>query len=177
MTTDGLSATRATLRRLGGVPLVLRAVVAVMAATAIAATTVPAWDAPDGYVGIAVLAAACYVLTPDSASGIVFVGALVVTWLAGAPGEVEPAVVVAALALLVGHVAAALAGSMPVTAHADVALALRWARPTGVIAAGVLATAVALAVLDATALPGSAIVIVAAVGAVTAAAWKWSAPE
>ena len=123
MTTDRLSATRATLRRLGGVPLVLRAVVAVMAATAIAATTVPAWDAPDGYVGIAVLAAACYVLAPDSASGVVFVGALVVTWLAGAPGEVEPAVVVAALALLVGHVAAALAGSMPVTAHADVA---RW---------------------------------------------------
>ena len=57
MTTDGISATRATLRRLGGVPLVLRAVVAVMAATAIAATTMPAWDAPDGYVGIAVLAA------------------------------------------------------------------------------------------------------------------------
>ena len=151
MTTDGMSATRATLRRLGGIPLVLRAVVAVMAATAM--TTVPAWDAPDGYVAIAVLAAVCYVLAPDSASGVVFVGALVVTWLAGAPGEVEPAVAVAALALLVGHVAAALAGSMPVTAHADVALALRWARPTGVIAGGVLATAGVLAVLDTTALP------------------------
>ena len=177
MTTDGLSATRATLRRLGIVPLVLRAVVAVMAATAIAATTMPAWDAPDGYVAVAVVAAVCYVLAPDSGSGIVFVLVLVVTWLAGAPGEVEPAVVVAALALLVGHVAAALAGSMPVTAPADVGLAVRWARPTGVIAAGVLATALALAVLDATSLPGSAIVTVAAVAAVTAAAWRWSAPD
>ena len=64
------------------------------------------------------LAAIGYVVTPDGASGVVFAGAVVVTWLTGAPGGVGPAVVVTALALLVGHVAAALAGSIPVTAHA-----------------------------------------------------------
>jgi hypothetical protein len=177
MTNDRPSVLTATISRLGGVPIVLRAVVAVMAATAIAATVLPAWDAPDGYVVIAVLTAVGYVAGPDSGWGVVFVAALVVTWLTGAPGDVGPAVVVAALALLVGHVAAALAGSMPVTAHADVDIALHWARPTGAIAAGVLATAGVLAVLDRWSLPSSVIVTVAAAGAVTAAVWRWSAVD
>jgi hypothetical protein len=177
MTNDRPSVLTATLGRLGVVPLVLRVVVAVMVATAIAATAMPAWDAPDGYVVIAVFAGVCYVAAPDSGSGVVFVAALAVTWLTGAPGNVGPAVVVAALALLVGHVAAALAGSMPVTAHTDVAMALRWARPTGVIAAGVLATAALLALLDRWSLPGSVLVTVAAVAALSAAVWRWSAVD
>ena len=163
MTTDGLAATRATLAGVvGGVPLVLRAVVAAMAASAIVATTLPAWDAPDGYVVRSPCSPpSCYVLAPDSASGVVFVGAIVVTWLTGAPGEVEPAVVVTALALLVGHVAAALAGAMPVTARADLGVGVRWARPTAGIAGGVLAAAGARRRARRWSLPGSAIVTVA----------------
>ena len=124
---------------------------------------------------VAVLAAIGYVVTPDGASGVVFAGAVVVTWLTGAPGGVGPAVVVTALALLVGHVAAALAGSIPVTAHADAGLIVLWARPTAAIAAGVLAAAVLVAALDSWSLPGSALVTLAAIGAVTAGAWRWSA--
>jgi hypothetical protein len=159
------------------VPLLLRGVVAAMAATAIVTTTLPAWDAPDGYIVVAVLAAAGYVVLPDSGSGVFFVGAIVVTWLAGAPGRVGPAVVVTALALLVGHVAAAIAGSIPVIARADVTLVLRWARPTAAIALGVVVAAAVVAVLDGRSLPGSAIVSVGAIGGATAAAWRWSAPD
>ncbi len=175
MTTDPVVTALLTIRRVAGVPLVLRGIVAVMAALAIAATTVPPWDAPNGYVLVAVLAAIGYVVTPDGASGVVFAGAVVVTWLTGAPGGVGPAVVVTALALLVGHVAAALAGSIPVTAHARAGLIVLWARPTAAIAAGVLAAAVLVAALDSWSLPGSALVTLAAIGAVTAGAWRWSA--
>ena len=58
-------------------------------------------------------------------------------WATGAEtASVGPAVVVTALALLVGHVAGALAAAMPATADAEPALALRWWRPTAVIAGG-----------------------------------------
>ncbi len=171
-----VSATRATLRRLGGVPLVLRAVVAVMAATAIAATTVPAWDAPDGYVGIAVLAALVYVLAPTRRAAS---SSSARSWSRGWPARRagRPAVVVAALALLVGHVAAALAGSMPVTAHADARVGAALGAADGCHRRRRARHRRVLAVLDATSLPGSAIVILAALGAVTAAAWRWSAPD
>ena len=44
---------------------------------------------------------------------------LAMAWLTGGPGDLEPATVVTALALLVAHVAAALAAAMPATARAD----------------------------------------------------------
>jgi hypothetical protein len=172
-----LATALATLRRVAMMPILLRGVVAAMATIAIAATTLPAWDAPGGYVVVAVLAAIGYVCLPDSGSGVVFVSAVAVTWLTGAPGGVGPAVVVTALALLVGHVAAALAGSIPITAHADVALALHWARPSVAIGAGTVAAAAVVAVLDGISLPGSAVVTLAAIGAVTAGAWWWSATD
>ena len=120
MRSDWLAAAVAADAGLVAVPLALRVVVAATAAGAIVATTTPTWNAPDGYVVPAVLAAVASVAVPDSGSGLVFVVAIVVTWLTGGPGGVGPAVVVTALALLAGHVAGALAAAMPVTARAEV---------------------------------------------------------
>ena len=123
-------------------PVVLRAVVLASCIVAIAATIVPSWDVPNGYLYIAAVAAIVAAAVPDAGGGFVFAGAIVVAWATGADtAAVGPAVVVTALALLVGHVAGALAAAMPATADADLRLALRWWRPTAVIAAATSATA------------------------------------
>ena len=144
---------------------------------AVVATTAPGWNAPDGYVALAVVAAVAYVVAPDSGGGAVFAGLVTVTWATGGPGGVGPAVVATALALLVGHVAAALAAAMPVGAYAELSLALRWWRPTCVIGVAVVAGSTLVAALDAAALAGSALVTVAAVAVVAAGAWWWTAHD
>ena len=137
---------RATLRLLGRVPLVLRAVVLASCVVAIAATIAPSWDVPNGYLYIAAIAAVVATVVPDAGGGFFFAGAIVVAWATGADTpDAGPAVTVTALALLAGHVAGALAAAMPPTAAADLTLTLRWWRPTAVIAAGTVATAVLVA--------------------------------
>lgn len=165
-----------TWRRIGLVPMVLRGIVAVGSAIAILATTAPVFDVPNGYIIVAILAAAVWAVAPDSAAGLAFVALLAMAWLTGAPGELEPAIVVTALALLVAHVAAALAAAMPATARADPALLLRWAQPTAASAAAVLIAAALLAALDAWSPPGSLIATLSALTLLSAAAWWWSVP-
>ena len=79
-----------------------------------------------------------------------------------------------ALALLVGHVAGALAAAMPATADAEPALALRWWRPTAVIAGATAATAGLVAVLDAWSPRGSLVVVLAALVVAGLGTWWWS---
>lgn len=163
-------------RRVGRVPLVLRVIVAVAAAVATLATTSAAWDVPDVYVIVAVLAAGAWVVSPDSASGLTFTAALAVAWLAGASGGIGPAVVVVAIAMLAAHVAAALAAALPLTAAADPALILRWARPTVAIAVAVLIGVGLVAVVDAWSPPGSLVVMLGALTLLTLAGWWWAMP-
>ena len=165
----------ATLRRIGAVPMALRAAVLLSAVVAIVATTTPAWDVPNGYMYIAGIAAAIAVIVPYS-GGWFFVGAaLVVGWALGSPSAtIGPAVVVTALALLAGHVACALAAAMPATAAADVRLLVRWWRPTIVLTGATVATAVLVALLEAWTPPGSVVVVIAALAVVAAAVWWWS---
>lgn len=174
---ETLTTAVATGRRIGRVPVLLRVVVAVATTATVLATTLPSWDAADGYLMLAVFAGIGTVLAPDSAAGLAFAGLVVMCWLIGAPGELGPAVVVTALALLVAHVAAALAAAMPLTARADLRLVGRWARPTAAIALAVLGATALTAALDAWSPAGSLLVTLAALGLVTAAAWWWSTPS
>jgi hypothetical protein len=169
---------RATARALGRVPLVLRLVVLASCALAIGATIVPAWDVPDAYVAVAVLATGVATVVPDAGGGFFFAAAIVAAWASGPDGPaVGPAVVVTALALLFGHLAAALAASMPPTADADRRLLWSWGRPTAVLAAAVAATAMLVALLDAWTPPGSIVVVLAALVVVALGAGWWSATE
>ena len=79
-----------------------------------------------------------------------------------------------ALALLLAHVAAALAAAMPVTARADRGLVLRWARPTAGSAAAVLAATALLGGLDAWSPPGSLVATLSALTLLSGAVWWWS---
>jgi hypothetical protein len=165
----------ATLHRLGVVPLVLRGAVLAAGIVAIVATTVPSWDVPDGYVYIAVLAMVIAVVVPDSGGWFFVAAAIVAGWATGsATPVIGPAVVVTALALLAGHIASALAAAMPVTAAADLHLALRWWRPTAVLATATVGAAVVVTALDAWGPPGSIVIILAALGVVGTAVWSWS---
>jgi len=167
---------RATARRLGTVPLLLRLVVLASCTVAVTSTIVPAWDVPNGYVVIAALAAVVASIVPDSGGGLCFAAAIVTGWATGAESAaVGPALVVTALALLVGHVAGALAAAMPATAAADARLMTRWWRPTAAIGAGVVATAILVGALDAWSPPGSIIVVLAALVVAGLGVWWWSA--
>jgi hypothetical protein len=165
-----------TGRRIGRVPLVLRVLVAAGALTAIVGTVLPASDVPNAYVVLAGFFAIVWTLAPDTHAGLVFVGFLGLARLTGASGQVGPAVVVTALGLLVAHVAAALAASMPVTAGADPRLLLRWVRPTVGIAGAVLVAAAVVAAFEAWSPPGSIVIVLIALALVTAVAWWWSTP-
>ena len=76
-----------------------------------------------------------------------------------------------ALCLLVAHVAGAQAAAMPVMARGAVHMALRWWRPTAVLAGATLAGAPVLALLDRWSPPGSIVVVLATLVAVAAGAW------
>lgn len=166
----------ATLRRLGLVPMVLRAVVLASAVAAIVATAAPGWDVPDGYLVIAAIAALFATGAPDSGAWVFVAAAIVAGWGTGTPQPaVGPAVVVTALALLVGHVASALAAAMPVTARADRRLVVRWWRPTAGLAAATVAAAAVVAVLEAWGPPGSIVLVLAALGVLGVAVWWWAA--
>jgi hypothetical protein len=165
-----------TWRRIRVVPVVLRAVVAAGSLVAIAGTTLPSFDVPDGYIAAAVVAAAVWAVAPDSAAGLVFVGLLAMAWLTGGTGDIDPATLITALALLGAHVAAALAAAMPVTARADRTLLVRWATPMAGCAAAVLAATALLAALDAWSPPGSLVVTLGALTLLSATVWWWSVP-
>jgi hypothetical protein len=155
---------------------VLRAVVAAGSVAALVATTMPSFDVPDGYIIGAVIAAVVWAVAPDSGAGLVFAGLLAMSWLVGGSGDLGPAIVLTALALLVAHVAAALGAAMPATAKADRTVLLRWARPTAGCAAAVLAATAMVAALDAWSPPGSLVVTLGALTLVTAAVWWWAIP-
>jgi hypothetical protein len=95
-----------------------------------------------------------------------------VAWATGSPdGGVGPAVVITALFLLVVHVATALAAAMPVTAAGDVRLAVRWARPTVVLAIATVAAAGLAAALDRWSPPGSLVFVLAALAVLAGGTW------
>ena len=167
---------RATLPRLGRAPVAFRGAVLLSSIVAVLATVLPSWDVPDGYVYVALIGAVVATIAPDSGGGLFIPGALIVAWASGAgDASIGPAVILAALALLVGHVAGALAAAMPATADADTDTALRWWRPTAVLAGAVVATAALVALLDALNPPGSIVIVIAALVVAAGGAWWWSA--
>jgi hypothetical protein len=161
----------ATARRCALVPVLQRVVIAAGLVGAIVATVLPAWDVPDGYLWIAVIAGGAGAVIPDAGGAAIASGAIVVAWAVGAPGGVGPAVVVTALCLLVVHVASALAAAMPVTAGAGAGLALRWLRPAGVLAGGTVAAAVLAGVLDRWSPPGSIVLVLLALAVLAGGVW------
>lgn len=171
---DPVRAVAAVVRRTGSVPATARLVVAGALVVAVLATALPGWNVPDVGLLVAVVAGMIWAGAPDSGAGLVCVVVLALCWLTSAPGGLTPGAVVTALALLVAHVAAALAAAMPLTASADRAVALRWARPTASIAAVVIAAAGLLAVLDAWSPPGSVVITLGALALVATGAWRWS---
>jgi hypothetical protein len=161
-----------TARRCGRLPLLLRGVIALGVAGAVVATALPGWDVPDVYLMIAVVAGAVGVVVPDAGGAVFCTLAVIVAWATGATDVgVGPAVVVTALCLLLVHVATALAAAMPVTAHGPTRLVLRWARPTGVLAAATVATAGLTAALDRWSPPGSLLLVLAALAVLAVGTW------
>jgi hypothetical protein len=160
-----------TARSCGWLPLLLRAIIAGGVAGAVLATALPAWDVPDIYLVIALVAGATGVVVPDAGGAVFCTAGVVVAWATGSPGGVGPAVVVTALCLLVVHVATALAAAMPVTAQGDLRLATRWARPTAVLAVATVATAGLAAGLDRWSPPGSLLLVLAALAVLAVGTW------
>ena len=160
-----------TARRCGWLPLLLRAIIAGGVVGAVVATGVPAWDVPDIYLLIALVAGATGIVVPDAGGAVFCTAAVVVAWATGAPGGVGPAVVVTALCLLVVHVATALAAAMPVTARGELRLAARWARPTAVLAIATVAAAGLAAALDRWSPPGSLLLVLAALAVLAVGTW------
>jgi hypothetical protein len=169
-----LDAASSAVRQWRWVALALRATIAVGLAGAVVATAAPAWDVPDAYLWIAVIAGAVGVVAPDAAGATVATIAVIVAWATGGSGGVGPAVVITALCLLVAHVASAIAASMPIAADAPPDVLLRWARPTGVIATGTAATAGLTAALDRWSPPGSIVLVLLALAALGGAVWWWT---
>lgn len=162
------------LRRIRRASALLRAGIAVSAALALFATTLPGWDAPDVYVAVAVIAAVACVPAPDSPAPMVLVFAVAACWLARGPSGVSPAVVVTALGLLGVHVATALAASFPATAEVEPEVLRRWATGGGLVMIVVLGAAAVGAALERWSRPGSMLVTVLALAAVAVLAWWWS---
>ena len=160
-----------TARRCGRLPLLLRAVIAVAVVGAILATALPAWDVPDIYLLIALVAGAVGVVVPDAGGAVFCSAGVIVAWATGSTGGVGPAVVITAVCLLVVHVATALAAAMPVTARGDLRLAARWARPTAVLAIATVAAAGLAAALDRWSPPGSLLLVLAALAVLAAGTW------
>jgi hypothetical protein len=156
------------------VAIVLRATIALGVVGAVVATAMPAWDAPEVYLWIAVIGGIIGVVAPDAAGATVATAGVVLAWAAGGPGGVGPAVVVTALFLLVVHVASALAAAMPITARAPSALLGRWIPPTGVIAAGTVVTAGIAAAFDRWSPPGSLVLVLIVLAALGGAVWWWT---
>lgn len=167
---------RATIVEVATVPVFLRAIVLASSALAILTTALPSWDVVDGYLWVAALAGVVATTVPDSGGWLFFAAAIVVAWVTGADDAVVgPSLVATALALLVGHVGAALAAAMPATAAAPIGLVAHWWRPTAVIALSVVSTAVGIRLLAAWERPGSIVIVIAALGVATLAVWRWSA--
>jgi hypothetical protein len=156
------------------IAVVLRVTIALGVAGAVVATAAPAWDVPDAYLWIAVIGGAVGVVAPDAAGATVATAGVVIAWAAGGPGGVGPAVIVTALLLLVVHVASALAATMPISAQAPSDLLTRWIRPTGVIAAGTVATAGIAAAFDRWSPPGSLVLVLIVLAALGGAVWWWT---
>jgi hypothetical protein len=160
-----------TARRCGVLPLLLRVAIAVGAGGAIIATAAPSWDVPDAYLVIAIIAGVTGVFAPDTGAAAFASGAVVVAWATGTSGGIGPATVVTALSLLVLHVASALASAMPITARGDTHLALRWARPTAVLAGATVATAALVAVLERWSPPGSIVLVLLTLALLGVGTW------
>ncbi len=64
-----------------------------------------------------------------------------------------------------------MAAAMPITARGDIRLARRWAGPTAVLAAGTVAAAGVVALLDRWSPPGSIVLVLLALAVLAAGAW------
>jgi hypothetical protein len=161
-----------TARRCGRLPLLIRGVIALGVIGAILATALPGWDVPEIYLIIAAVAGAVGVIVPDAGGAAFCSLAVMVAWATGSTdGGISPAVVVTALCLLIVHVASALAAAMPVTAHGDARLTMRWARPAGVLAVATAAAAGLAAALDRWSPPGSLLLVLAALAVLAVGTW------
>ncbi len=166
-----------TVRQSGRVALAVRAAALLGAAVAVIATTTPGWDSPDGYILVAVIAGLVAVVRPDSAGALVCSVAVAVTWSTGASGDVTPATAAAAVGLLVLHASCALGAAAPMTAVIDPAVVAAWWRPVAAIAGATVLTAGVTAGLTAWSPPGSIVLTLAAIAAVTAVVWWVARPD
>lgn len=121
--------------RLLGSAVVLLAYVGAVAALLTAADRTPsdptvAWPAAV-VLSLALLTA----IAPDSAAGLAAFIVYAAWWLLAVPGSTSGWVLVAALALLIGHAATAYLAAGPATLSADPALRVRWLRDVAVVGA------------------------------------------
>ncbi len=134
---------------------VLRAVVLLGPVVGVLAA-VPAGGTPPWWLVLLVLAlGAGFALYPDSAVGTVALVAVLVWWGIGPTDPLHPAALVAAAALLAGHLAATVAAYAPGAAPPDPATLRRWAvRGVAVFPAALVAWAMAGAAVDGAEPPG-----------------------
>ena len=169
---EWISATIAAVRRVPPVSWMLRGFIAAAATTALLATTLPAWDAPNVYVAAAIVAAIASVIAPDTIAALLLVALIGVCWLARAPGEVSAGAVVTALGLLGVHVGAGLAAAFPARATIGSGILRTWSRHALALGAFTAAAAGLAALVDAWSPPGSIVVVVLAMAGLAALAWQ-----
>lgn len=151
--------------------LVARATILLAGVVALVVPGLQPWDQMDLIPLLGAPLLLVCVALPDSAAALAFLVVVSGGWLLRAPGEITWAVVVTGIALLVVHLASAFAAQVPSYARVSRQALRRWLLPA--IAATVLvpAAAIAAALVRGAAVPGSLLVTVAALLAVTGAVW------
>jgi hypothetical protein len=151
-----------------------RSVIAVAGIVALVVPALQPWHQLDLVTIIGVLALMTSVTFPDSAAALFFLVVVTGGWLLRAPSDLSWELVVTAIALLVMHLACAFAGQIPSYAQADPRALRRWLLPAALAIAIDPIVAIASADVRNAAMPGSLLVTVAALTAVTAALWYTS---
>jgi hypothetical protein len=168
---EKVSSWLAGLRATGSAAWVSRAVTA---GAGIVALAVPAFQ-PWHQLGVVTLIGAFALLTsivlPDSGAALSFLVVVAGGWLLRAPKDLTWGLAVTATALLVTHLACAFAGKLPSYVQVGPRALRRWLLPTAIAVGLGPAVAVAAAGARDADLPGSLLVTVSSLAAITAVAW------
>jgi hypothetical protein len=161
----------ATMRASSRAAVLSRALVGAAGVVAILLPASRPWDQLDVVPVVALPLLVASLVLPDSAAALLFLAVVSGGWLLRAPGGVGWDVVLTGIALLAVHLGSAFAAQIPSYAKVERRSLRRWLLPT--TAAVVLGpvVAVATALVRGADVPGSLVLTVAALAAVTGSVW------
>ncbi|MFF0344155.1 hypothetical protein [Kribbella sp. NPDC004875] len=159
------------IRASGQAMRIARTVIAIAGAVALVVPALQSWDEMDlvPIVGAPLLLAT--LVLPDSLAGTGFLLLVGLGWLLRAPREVSWSLAITAMALVVVHLATAFAAQLPSYVRIRPAALRRWWLPTAIALLLVVIGAVAARLVQGAGVPGSLVVVAAAMALVALTIW------